>query len=46
MKKFGGIPTNLLIELQQKLEPSKRGIRNLPGTVIADKKEVLYTPPV
>jgi Fic family protein len=46
MKKFGGIPTNLLIELQQKLEPSKRGIRNLPGTIIANKKAVLYTPPV
>lgn len=42
-----GISTNLLIELQSFIEPTKIGIRKIPGTVIANWLwEVLYTPPV
>lgn len=40
-----GLSTNLLIDLQAMIEPSKQGIRKLPGTVIASKYKVLYTPP-
>lgn len=40
-----GISTNLLIELQALIEPNKQGIRKLPGTVIASKNKILYTPP-
>ena len=46
MKKLWWISTNLLISLQNKLEPSKSWIRKLPGTVIANSKDILYTPPV
>lgn len=42
---YGGIPANLLIEIQEILEPSKPWVRKIPGTVIASGKKVLYTPP-
>jgi len=46
LDKQWGISTNLLIELQAIIEPNKKGIRKLPGTVIADSTgKVLYTPP-
>lgn len=39
--------TNSFIDIQATLEPNKSGIRNLPGTQIANKAtgEVFYTPP-
>ena len=41
------ISANLLIELQSFIEPTKVGVRKIPGTVIANWLwEVLYTPPV
>ncbi|QQR55630.1 Fic family protein [Candidatus Peregrinibacteria bacterium] len=40
------ISTNQLVEIQKILEPSKAGIRKLPGTVIVNGMgEVIYTPP-
>ena len=34
-----------MIELQALIEPNKKGIRKLPGTVIASGSKILYTPP-
>lgn len=40
------ITTDLLIRLQNILEPQKYGVRNQPGTVIGNSLgEILYTPP-
>ena len=40
------ISTNQIVEIQKVLEPSKSGIRKLPGTVIVNGiGEVIYTPP-
>lgn len=41
------IHTNLLIQLQQLIEPNKTGIRKIPGTAIRNLHtgEIIYTPP-
>ncbi len=40
------ISTNQIVDIQKVLEPSKSGIRKLPGTVIVNGLgEVIYTPP-
>lgn len=47
MRQKGFISTNVIVDIQQVIEPSKGGIRKLPGTVIINDKtsEVLHTPP-
>ncbi|OGJ67512.1 hypothetical protein A2947_02320 [Candidatus Peribacteria bacterium RIFCSPLOWO2_01_FULL_54_110] len=47
VEKKGFLSTNHMIALQREIEPSKGGIRRIPGTVIMNgaTKEVLYTPP-
>lgn len=47
IKKYGGISTNMLIELQSHIEPSKTGVRKIPGTIIGNSRtwETIYTPP-
>lgn len=47
IKHYGWIPSNLLIEIQNILEPSKQWVRNIPWTVIVNDKtgEIIYTPP-
>jgi len=41
------ISTNILVEIQNIIEPNKGGIRKLPGTVIINDKnnEIVHTPP-
>jgi len=41
------ISTNVLVEIQNIIEPNKGGIRKLPGTVIINDntKEIVHTPP-
>ncbi len=41
------ISTNTLVEIQEKIEKNKGGIRKLPGTVIMNDvtKEIVHTPP-
>lgn len=41
------ISTNILIEIQSRIEENKGGIRKLPGTVIMNDltKEIVHTPP-
>lgn len=43
----GFISTNMLVEIQNVIEPNKGGIRRIPGTVIINDKnnEVVHTPP-
>jgi len=47
LKKRPAITTNLLIKLVQTIKENQAGIRNAPGTAIANTStgEVLYTPP-
>lgn len=47
MRHKGFISTNILVEIQNVIEPNKGGIRKLPGTVIMNDKthEVVHTPP-
>ena len=47
MRQKGFISTNVLVEIQNVIEPNKGGIRKLPGTVIINDKtnEVVHTPP-
>ena len=47
LKKRGFLATNQYITIQKMLEPSKAGIRKLPGTQLANPKtgKVYYTPP-
>lgn len=47
IKQYWWIPTNLLVEVQNILEPSKQWVRKIPWTIIANDKtgEVIYTPP-
>ena len=47
MRQKGFISTNILVEIQNVIEPNKGGIRKLPGTVIINDKtnEVVHTPP-
>ena len=44
----GSLATNGYLEIQKILEPSKSGLRKLPGTVLSNpiSKKVFYTPPV
>ncbi len=41
------INTNIMIEIQERIEENKGGIRKLPGTVIINEstREILHTPP-
>lgn len=43
----GFISTNIIVEIQNLIEPNKGGIRKLPGTVIQNTRtgEVVWTPP-
>ena len=47
MRQKGFISTNILIEIQNVIEPNKGGIRKLPGTVIINDKtnEIVHKPP-
>ncbi|MGK0290560.1 MAG: Fic family protein [bacterium] len=46
VRKFGGISTNMIKEMQTILEPNKAGLRKVPGTTLKDSVgEVVYTPP-
>lgn len=47
MRQKGFISTNILVEIQNVIEPNKGGIRKLPGTIIINDKtnEVVHTPP-
>jgi len=46
VKEKGFINTNLLISIQKEIEPTKPGIRKLPGTVLKNGLgEIIYTPP-
>lgn len=47
IKTYQFIHTNLLVEIQKKIEPEKYGIRKLPGTEVrnAITGEIIYTPP-
>jgi Fic family protein len=47
VKQKGFIHTNLMVDLGDVIEPSRGGIRRIPGTVIANGAgETIYTPPV
>ena len=41
------ISTNILVEIQERIEKNKGGVRKLPGTVIMNDvtKEIVHTPP-
>ncbi len=47
IKKTGLLTTNLIIEIQGRLEENKAGIRRLPGTTLKNDQtgEIVYTPP-
>jgi Fic family protein len=47
IRQNGFISTNILVDIQQIIEPNKGGIRKLPGTVIINEKnnEIVHTPP-
>jgi Fic family protein len=47
LKKRGFLATNQYITIQKMLEPTKAGIRKLPGTQLANPKtgQIYYTPP-
>lgn len=47
IKQKGFISTNILVEIQNIIEPNKGGIRKLPGTVIINDKnnEIVHKPP-
>ena len=47
LKNKGFISTNILVGIQEIIEPNKGGIRRLPGTVIKnmDTNEIVHTPP-
>ncbi|HCB67402.1 MAG TPA: addiction module protein, partial [Acholeplasmataceae bacterium] len=47
MRQKGFMSTNMLVEIQNVIEPNKGGIRKLPGTVIINDRtnEVVHTPP-
>jgi Fic family protein len=47
VKKHGFISTNMIVEIQKMIEPSKQGIRKVPGTFIINdvSKEIVHTPP-
>lgn len=47
IKEKGMINTNIVIDVQKKLEHNEAGIRSVPGTVIKNTltEEVVYTPP-
>lgn len=47
LRKNGFISTNMLVEIQNVIEPNKGGIRKLPGTVIINDitNEIVHTPP-
>lgn len=47
IKEKGMINTNIIIDVQKKLEHNEAGIRSVPGTVIKNTltDEVVYTPP-
>lgn len=45
VRKYGGIPTNLIVKLQEIIEPNKSWVRKIPGTVISNWYETIYTPP-
>lgn len=47
MRQKGYISTNILVDIQNVIEPNKGGIRKLPGTVVINDKtnEVVHTPP-
>lgn len=47
VKDKGFLSTNMMIEIQQLIEPNRAGIRKLPGTVLRNEVtgEVVYTPP-
>jgi Fic family protein len=41
------LTTNMIVEIQEKIEKNRAGIRKLPGTVLMNEKtgETIYTPP-
>ena len=47
IKEKGFISTNILVQLQAMIEPSKPGIRKNPGTNLVNSStgEIIYTPP-
>jgi len=47
MQKKGFITTNLLVGIMQKLKQTNAGIRNVPGTKLANptNNQIVYTPP-
>jgi len=47
VKEKGFLSTNIIIEIQNIIEPNKGGIRKLPGTVLKNQatEEIIYTPP-
>lgn len=47
VEEHGFLSTNIIIEIQSIIEPSKGGIRKLPGTVLKNELtgDVIYTPP-
>jgi Fic family protein len=47
LRQKGFISTNMLVEIQNVIEPNKGGIRKLPGTVITNDRthEIVHTPP-
>lgn len=47
IKEKGFISTNVLVELQSMIEPSKTGVRKTPGTNLVNSVtgEIIYTPP-
>lgn len=47
VKENGFLSMNIIIEIQNLIEPNKGGVRKLPGTVLKNQAtgEVIYTPP-
>jgi len=47
IKTNGFLSTNMLIEIQEIIEPNKPGIRRVPGTVLRNENtgEIIYKPP-
>ena len=47
VEEYGFLSTNIIIDIQSMIEPSKGGIRKLPGTVLKNELtgDVIYMPP-
>jgi Fic family protein len=47
LKEYGFISSNMIVRIQEQIEPNKGGIRRMPGTVIKNTEtdEIVHNPP-